>query len=151
MRTVLLASICVAVMSGCGSRKPETAPVSGKVAYAGKPVTEGTITFLSPAGTVAMGQIDRDGSYRLTTHPGIDGAVIGSHQVAIRSLRVIKLASSAGPKTEKELFSPRSGYGESEKVVWLVPERYEDRRTSPLSAEVTPGQNTIDFNLPADK
>jgi hypothetical protein len=152
MRAILLASICLAATSGCGHRGPEVAPVSGKVTYAGKPVTEGTITFQSnAAGTVAMGQIGADGSYRLTTHPNIDGAAIGSHQVTVRSLKVVKQNVPDSPKTEKDLDRQRSGKADLEKVIWLVPERYEDRRSSPLTAEVKPGPNTIDFNLPAER
>jgi hypothetical protein len=44
-----------------------------------------------------------------------------------------------------------SGKGQLEKLVWLVPPRYEDRRTTTLTAEVKPGPNTIDFTLPAEK
>jgi hypothetical protein len=34
---------------------------------------------------------------------------------------------------------------------WIVPQRYDDRNTSSLTAEVKAGPNTIDFNLPAEK
>ena len=35
------------------------------------------------------------------------------------------------------------------KVEWLVPEEYSHHETTPLKAEVTRGENTIDFDLPA--
>jgi hypothetical protein len=36
-------------------------------------------------------------------------------------------------------------------VEWLVPKRYERPETSGLTAKVTRGTNTIDFNLPAER
>ncbi len=123
---------------GCGRSGPATAPVGGKVTFAGKPVAEGSVKFWSEAdGTLAVGQIDSDGNYRLTTHPNLDGATLGKHRVTIRSVQTI-----VNPKA--------ANWRDREKLVWLVPPRYDGRQSSPLTAEVTADSNTIDFNLPAE-
>jgi prepilin-type processing-associated H-X9-DG protein len=148
----LLISACLVVCVGCGPRWPTTAPVGGKVTFAGKPVTEGTIIFWSSTGgTLATGQIGADGSYRLTTHPDLDGAVLGAHRVTIKAVNVIKLAPPNKASADRERLGPLGGFGSTERLEWRVPPRYEDRNTSPLTAEVKSGANTIDFNLPAEK
>lgn len=148
----LLTTACLAVWVGCGSPGPLTAPVSGKVTYAGRPVTEGTILFWSTTGgTVASGPLGTDGSYRLITHPNAEGAVLGSHRVTIRAVKL--LDANAVPKSPdaKGAFGPLANDVNPARLQWIVPQRYEDRQTSPLTAEVKPGQNTIDFTLSADK
>ena len=143
---ILILSLGMALAVGCGSPGPKTAPVVGKVTVAGKPVTTGTVMFWpTGGGPPATGQIGPDGSYRLTTQPNSDGAVPGAHQVTIKAVQ-----GEAGPKSFDEERAGKLGAA-SAQVQWLVPRRYEDRQTSPLTAEVKPGPNTIDFNLPAEK
>jgi hypothetical protein len=150
MRAALLASICLAVLAGCGHRGPETAPVSGKVTYAGKPVADGTIMFWSAAGgTVATAKLGPDGSYRLATHPNLDGAVLGAQQVTIAIDFEELLAKTPGK--EKELTALRGPVHPRVQIPGSLPLRYGERQTSGLKAEVKPGPNTIDFNLPAER
>jgi hypothetical protein len=83
--------ICVALglvslLSGCGGKNSDQkiAPVRGKVTYKGKPVPAGTIKFEPEGpGPSATGEIQRDGTYVLTTHKEGDGAVLGPHKVTI--------------------------------------------------------------------
>jgi hypothetical protein len=147
-----LMSVCLVMWAGCGSPGPQTAPVGGRVTYAGKPVTEGTILFWSTAGgTVASGPLGPDGSYRLITHPNAEGAVLGSHRVTIRAVKLLNAdAAPQSPDAKEELGSLARDLNPA-RLQWIVPQRYEDRKTSPLTAEVKRGQNTIDFNLSAEK
>jgi hypothetical protein len=34
-------------------------------------------------------------------------------------------------------------------ITWIVPEKYAAQATTPLRAEVQPGRNTIDFDIPS--
>src|SRR5215475_82944 len=76
---------------GGGAGRPPLAKVSGKVTYAGKPVTTGSVMFTPVAGSasdsarIATGQIESDGSYSLTTFDTGDGAVLGQHLVTVES------------------------------------------------------------------
>src|SRR4029078_7599408 len=79
------ASFVLLTCLGCGSGMY---PVEGKIVYAdGKPATElagGTVTFDNPEARVsALGQIDKDGAFRLTTTKPNDGAFPGNYRVAI--------------------------------------------------------------------
>lgn len=128
----ILAPLSLSLFAGCDPGGPETVPVSGKVTFAGKPVGEGTVKFWSDAtGTMAVGQIGPDGSYKLTTHPNLDGAVLGTHKVTIRSVQTL-------------------GEGPTERLLWLVPPRYDNRQQTPLTAEVKADSTTFNFDLPAE-
>jgi hypothetical protein len=84
----LLAAIILATCWGCGSREGPyvgtTVPVKGKVTYKGKPLTQGEIVFEpDSAGREAHGNIQSDGTFELTTFNPGDGAVPGTHRIAV--------------------------------------------------------------------
>ncbi len=61
---VLIILLTMIVPACSHDEGPELAPVTGKVTYQGKPITQGTISFqpVSPDGTPATGSIGTDGS-----------------------------------------------------------------------------------------
>jgi hypothetical protein len=140
------------LLAGCGG--PEVAKVTGKVTYDGKPVTGGKIMFYPESGRMALGEIGPDGTYALTTFKPGDGALVGSHRIAIESTRVGP-GSLEAPKTlEEEIeLSKRGGPGAkilvAGKVEWLVPEKYSRPETSGVTRTVVRGVNTLDIDLPA--
>ena len=76
----------VLAASGCGGGG-NTAKVSGKVTYDGKPVTGGSLTFLPAAkdGKEAMSgsaNVGQDGSYTVSTYGDGDGAGIGTNMIS---------------------------------------------------------------------
>ncbi len=100
--------------------------------------------FLPEHGRPAIGAIGSDGRYTLTTFDSGDGAVLGRHCVTIKSTRV---TGGPQPKSfEEELRGV--GRGGVPRVEWLVPEKFSRPESSPLTAEVKDGKNTIDFHLP---
>jgi len=109
----------------------------------GKPVTQGTIVFYPEEGRSAMGNIETDGSYRLSTFHAGDGALPGRHTVTITSIA----NSASGPASlEEEMAQGMEGHYEGA-VEWLVPEKYSRRHNTPLTAEVPAAGRTIDFDL----
>jgi hypothetical protein len=144
--------ILVATVAGCGSDL-DLAPVTGRVTFNGKPVTEGEITFLPDNGPQAAGMIQPDGTFRLTTLSPGDGAVVGRHQVSIRATTVT--GGSMAPATfEQEMEWAQQGAKSGGQILipgtvtWLVPEKYSNPETSELTAEVQSGENSFEFNLP---
>ena len=100
--------------------------------------------FQPEHGRPAIGVIGSDGRYTLTTFDSGDGTVVGRHRATIRATRV---TGGPQPKSfEEELRGVGSGGG-VQRVEWLVPEKYSHPETSRLTAEVKPGENTIDFDL----
>lgn len=127
-------SVCAAGLSGCGSSGPEMGRVYGKVSFNGKPVTKGTVSFVttSPDGRNATGAIGEDGSYTLQTENPGDGALLGDYKVGLVSRDEVVLdyipAKRVPPKR-------------------LIPEKYENPNTSGLTAKVESGSNTKNFEL----
>jgi len=136
MPALALSAILIGSSPGCGekSRFPETLPVSGKVIYNGQPVTKGTVTFQSDTGQPATGEIQPDGTYRLSTFAEKDGALPGHHKVMI-------IANDADP-TLMPGSSP--GYKPPKD---LIPKKYGALATSGLEADVSKDKPTIDFDL----
>jgi hypothetical protein len=134
------------LLAGCGPSRPATVPVSGHVTWQGKPVVEGRITFYPATGRPATAAIGPDGVYHLRTFEADDGAVPGKHCVTIEAKHCSR------PKQPKSIEQEmREGFASDDrepKVEWLVPEKYSQQGTSPLTAEVTADTKTIDFNLP---
>ncbi len=76
--------------AGCNEAPFDLAPVRGTVTLDGRPVTQGKVMFAPirtgqglEAGKPAIGLIQSDGSFKLSTYTDGDGAVIGEHWVTI--------------------------------------------------------------------
>ena len=75
-------------MSGCQPAQAvpagATVPVKGVLRYQGKPLTSGAVTFEpTDIGREAHGEVRPDGTFELTTFRPGDGAVAGTHRVAV--------------------------------------------------------------------
>ena len=146
-RAVALGAACL-LAAGCGG--PKLGKVSGTVTSGGKPVTTGTIMFHPAEGPTAVGAINADGTYTLTTIKAGDGAVIGSHRVTIEATKVGpgSLADPSSFEEELKLAGKPSKILVPGKVEYLVPEKLAQLSTTDLTAEVKPGSNQVDFDLP---
>jgi hypothetical protein len=135
-RIVLAAGLGCLLATGC-SDGMKTAPVKGTLTYKGKPVPNGTITFIPEGnGPAATGEIRPDGTFELTTYKKGDGAVLGKHTVMIVA---IQDQSDRLPEDRSPLPPP------------IVPAKYLSNQTSGLKAEVRDQSNTVDFDLTDDK
>ncbi len=119
--------------------------VSGTVTYDGKPVDKGRVTFTpvsgegDSGGTSAMGPIESDGSYSLTTFNTGDGAMAGQHIVTV----VVPIEDI------DELNKPRPDGSIAYKLPKeLIPQKYNDPKSSPLRNTVVAGENNkLDIEL----
>lgn len=113
---VIVSTVCLLAMaSGCGDGRPERASVSGKVLVDGKPLSKGNITFVPEGGRPSVARIQPDGSFELSCFDDDDGAIIGTHQVAISAKDIIS----------------------EDNIKWHAPPKYSDYRNSGLTVEVT--------------
>jgi len=61
-----LLSALVFTTAGCGNNaKKEAASVSGSVKYRGKPLTAGSVNFISTTGSAGQGMLDESGNYKI--------------------------------------------------------------------------------------
>src|SRR5262245_54428102 len=72
-----------AAMLGCGDGRVSRVPVSGKVLIDGKPLTKGSVRFISPNSRASGGVLDGDGRFVLSCYENGDGAVLGTHRIEI--------------------------------------------------------------------
>jgi predicted small lipoprotein YifL len=82
---VVVVAAAVALLAGCGASGPRLYPVSGRVEFDdAAPVRGGTIELVSVAdGSSAIGRIDHEGNFRLSTSQEGDGAAAGMHKVLV--------------------------------------------------------------------
>jgi len=126
------------IPAGCGSGalKYEPAGVSGMVTYQGEPLEKGLIRFI-PDTQVIDGQVAgkpvfasiQAGQYKV---PAEHGAAVGKNRIEIVSYR----------KTGKTMQMEETIVDEE---VQFLPERFNTDST--LSAEIQPGENSLDFEL----
>lgn len=137
--------------AGCGSSSPY-APVSGVITLDGKPVAEASVAFHPNAGgRPAYALTGEDGAYALTSVQRGDGALIGSHSVTVTAVEIIE---SEKAKAMREQYKAEELGSLVEampipppKEVWLVPQRYSDKKSSGLEFTVESGENTANFDL----
>jgi hypothetical protein len=124
---VLAALAIVSGLSGCSSGRP-MGKVSGKVTLQGRPLTAGTVQFTNDklgAGVSAV--LDTEGSYRVETP-----VPTGLYEVTI-----LPPPPPAPHEMDKAARLPRSN----------IPVKFQDPKTSGLSATIQEGANTADFAL----
>ena len=132
-RGLLLAGLLL--VAGCGDSKPATYPVAGKVNYQGKPLPLGTVMFVSDNAPAASAIIGADGGYQLQAAPG-------KYRV-----QVVAMPPQQGrPNPNVDGGIDTTGFPMPKS---LVPEKYNEYRTSGVEVEVKPTDpNAIDINLP---
>jgi hypothetical protein len=127
----LLCEMVVGFAAGC-TRSSQEAQVSGNVSLDGKQIGPGIIAFAPVGnGTPAIGPIDHDGSYSMSSSHEI-GLGAGKYKVGV-SIREVPLNVKRGDR-------PPPGK-------LLIPEKYEDSAKSGLEYDVAPGSNTINIEL----
>lgn len=127
-RRYWLGVVLGSLLAGCGGPEhPDVADVSGTVTLDGKPLAQASIMFQpTAAGRPSLGTTDENGNYTLLYLDGVEGAMLGSHKVVIRTEQP---GEDGQPPLVKE----------------KLPPKYHNR--SELTAEVVAGGNTIDFPL----
>lgn len=126
----------VVLAGGCGSEtgpQRKLVPVAGKVSFNGKPLTQGTISFVAAAsdGISAAGEIDAAGRYQLSTHKPQDGAAPGAYKVRIESW-------VSPPRMDEKGTDPGKP---------AIPEKYFDVQKSGLTAEVKDESKPPEINF----
>jgi hypothetical protein len=119
------------------------AHVSGKVTYEGRPVMKGTVSFVAtdPGRRNATGHLDPNGNYTLQTEERGDGAEVGNYEVTIYSHDDPTM--NIGGQEIIPQYIPKTPI----KAKRLIPEKYENPKTSGLRQTVKSGSNTFDFPL----
>ncbi len=137
----------VCCLSGCGEGG-SAASLSGTVKFDGEPIPDGSIRLLPSEGTPGDGASAKitDGSFSLSG----DTLKAGAHQVVIMAFRGTgQMIEEEGAEPEDVGEDEASGEaaeaGQVEEQEQYIPEKYN--RTSQETIDLTPGENTKDFDL----
>lgn len=128
--TACLAALVFA--TGCDGG-PQTVPVEGKVLLDGEPLTQGSVRFVSDTGRPAGSAIGEDGSFKVVSISGNDqrkivGLVPGRYRISVKATEML-------------------GEEEDAEVLWIVPKRYADTRTSGLLADIAEPTKNLTLKL----
>lgn len=123
-----LAVVCLAVVSGLNIlfSVPELVPVTGRVLYQGKTLSDGFV-MSSPTrgGESALSGLDKEGRFDLFTN-GVPGASVGTHRFVVRA------------------------YTRGMPPTLIIPGIYISAETTPLTIVVKKGaRNHFEFDLKA--
>lgn len=134
---------------GCAESKPDrpkTYPVSGTVTYKGEPVAGANLNFrLADGKSFAMARTDASGKYELMTFEAGDGALPGEYKVGITQYET---TATTGPGMDDAAYgSPEEEAGDAVPPKNLLPQKYANPEASELTASVTEGPNTVNFEL----
>ncbi len=119
-RMFLTAGLCLLMLAGCGDDRPQRVPVAGQVLIDGQPlIPKGPgyyyVRLVPSDARPAVGMIDAEGRFRLTTFEGEDGCTLGEHKVIVMAYEQI------GPNACR----------------WLAPKKYIDFRTTDKTVNIT--------------
>lgn len=138
------------LVAGCGGARregPETVKVTGTVTLDGKPLAGANVTF-SPkvAGPPAFGETDEQGRFSLQTFEPGDGAISGKYLVTVTKTTSAGRMEFEDQRAKEEYL--RQHPGESSQAKNEIPDKYANRKTSGLVAEVSLGaKNHVEFEL----
>lgn len=179
MRGLMLcfSAAILATIAGCGpSNGLDLAKVRGKVTYNGQPIEYGTIMFepdesRGTTGPPASGSITSGGSFILSTDESGDGAIVGSHRVAVMGLEPMPQAQQLtlpNPETspreymtakdqvfnraERQRKSDTPTYTDKSGKVFriTVPSKITNPNTSDIKIKVDRGSNTVTIAIGED-
>jgi hypothetical protein len=127
---VHLTALVVLSSCGCGQKTASVAVVRGTITLDGQPLQSGNVATIPSAGHGALGAI-QNGEFELSTFGKNDGAVPGTHKVAVTARDPVQGSS------------PEAVAGKL-----LVPQRYTNADASGLTIEVKAGEvNTPTLKL----
>jgi hypothetical protein len=149
-RALMALAMAGFTLAGCDSKPHyEHAKVHGTVTYQGKPVPLGSVLFLpveppkeGSSMQPASGTINPDGTYELKSEADA-GAVLGEHKVVVFAVDGAKPATDSSKVAE----SGPAPVAKSVRFKTLIPNKYADPSTTPLTAKVVAGDNKLDFEL----
>ena len=141
-RSTLAGLSFLALLVGCNTGSLSgTVPASGKVTYKGNPVEGAIVTFLPEGeGRPATATTVTGGTFSLTTVDSA-GAMPGKYKVTIDKVDF----ATGGASSMEEASVGNAKEGQMKK---LLPKKYADAGSTPLSAEVpSAGKKEFDFAL----
>jgi hypothetical protein len=149
MRQIVRVSVgllLLAVLVGCGPKRPRSGVVSGKVTYKGRPVNDAAL-LLYPAGGAATEPITipvtAEGEFRITDTPQ------GEYHVVVQGAEGggsdASLLKTIPPEKQAEMKEKMKGMVNPTTIPF--PKKYKNLKTTDLKCQVTESDQTLNFEL----
>lgn len=142
--------LLLGVVCGCSGPSNTFAPVEGVVTRNGRPVPRVQVVFFADGdsrGPRATGLTDDAGRFRLVTDDGKEGAPVGQHRVCV--IDASKLAGRVGLLANRGADAAnKAPQSKPTDKAAAIPPQYARPADTPLRAEVRPGAQTINFQIP---
>ncbi|MBA3483577.1 MAG: hypothetical protein H0T51_17355 [Pirellulales bacterium] len=128
----LAATACLVALLGCGEAKPDRVavhPAAGTVTFKGQPAHGASLTLHLKTAAESVpaprANVEKDGSFKLSTFNGGDGAPEGEYVVTVRWYKLVKEGSDliAGPN--------------------VIPPKYTNPQSSNLTVRIAAGENAL--------
>ena len=128
LSTLALTVFSTGLLAGC-SEDSEAATAKGTVTLDGQPLTSGLIKFEPTGGGTQAGlaRITENGTWTARVSRSLVGLVPGDYTVTVESTGEVAAGADADAM--------------SEGPVSLVPNKYTNSETSPLTLKIEPGEN----------
>lgn len=127
-------------LSGCTGRDSNVGYVTGTLTVDGDAIADALVIFSPTTGRASAGYTNEDGVYVLKYVARQKGARIGKHKVYV--------TIENAPDGEGEYSLERKPRKKKKKrLKEKLPKKYSDPKETELTATVTSGSNTIDFDL----
>jgi hypothetical protein len=123
-------ALLAAALVGCG-KENGLVPVGGVVLLDGKPLANAAVMFHASAGQSAYAITDRNGAFQLTTREPGDGVHPGDQRITV-SLTIQEGGVQPNAARLEDYTKPIA----PKKLAHIVPQIYNDPKTSPLSIVV---------------
>ncbi|MCA9203132.1 MAG: hypothetical protein KDA59_08805 [Planctomycetales bacterium] len=137
---MLLLSVSLLPLVGCGPAGPKTVPVSGTVTLNGQPVPHLVVHFMPDEGRPSWGYTDEQGRFTLNYTRDRDGAELGKHKVwfvyepkAQDAGQEMEWMKSGPPRASEELAAALQKYGSDS--------------ASPLTLDVQQSESDLQLKL----
>jgi hypothetical protein len=150
-RLVLALPLCLFVVFGCDKTNSSTpASVSGKVTYKGEPVSGGVLMFNpkpGTAGVVSSTILNPDGTYSVAQAPSGEFTVTVDTEFLNPDKKTQAYPGSGGKAMPSSTPPPSKAPPGAEGKYVKIPKKYSDAKTSTLTAKLTSGKQTVNFEL----
>jgi hypothetical protein len=149
--------LLLGLLAGCGARNSQApASVSGTVTYDGAPVPAGSITFHIENKGIYGAQLQSNGSYRITDMPDGHARVTVETESVNPKRKLRTYAGAKGAKVDKDYLEAMKKMGapmkESPPQQYMpIPPAYAAVGTTPLTADIVAGSQSLRFDLTKSK
>ncbi|MEZ6056116.1 MAG: hypothetical protein R3C01_05360 [Planctomycetaceae bacterium] len=140
---VVACGLLLAGVSGCGDDRPERVPVKGVVLIDGEPLTHGFVMIVPDNARPSQSPLDSEGRFELSTFGDKDGAIPGTHKVAVVGLENVSANVQRWHAPKKYMEAETSG------LTVTIPDNAE--KTEPITINLSwEGGKTFDEKLEAE-